>query len=312
MRITFDHGGFQRGAATVVACGGAGAMAAAVAGVGAAVASMVSVGAAALPLGLGVYRAARDGRLLLSTVSAVAAIGGAWLVWWTPGAEEAPAALAAAGLGLLAGLAASLGLIGCHLRITRDVLGEAIEAARPDLDGASMALCTRAAAAAAKISSAAGKRAAGGAEARRAATEVEAVARRVVLEIVALSRRQRAVAREAAAPSSAELDARIADIDARLAGVTDEVTRDGYKRAQAAIEDQRRRLGTLRVTADRVMARLHTEVAALEGAALAIAARGGAATAEDAAALAPLADRLRGASGEVELEAEAAREVAAM
>jgi hypothetical protein len=61
-----------------------------------------------------------------------------------------------------------------------------------------------------------------------------------------------------------------------------------------------------------VMARLHTDVAALEGAALAIAARGGAATAEDAARLAPLADRLRGASGEVELEADAVREVAAM
>lgn len=311
MRITFDHGGFQRGAVAAVACGGAGALGAAVAGADAAVAALVSVAAASLPLAHAVYRAAREGRLVVSTLGAVLAVGGAWLVWWTPGAEAAPNALAAAGVGLLAGLVASLGLVGSHLRLTRDVLGEAIEAARPELDRAGLGLCTRAWAAATKISTAAGART-GSSDARRAAAEVEAVSRRVVLEIVALSRRQHAVAREAETPSTAELDARLGEIDARLAGVTDEVTREGYARARAAIEDQRRRLASLRVTAERVMARLHTEVAALEGAALAIAARGGAATAEDAAALAPLADRLRGASGEVELEAEAAREVAAV
>jgi hypothetical protein len=307
MRITFDHPGFQRGAIAVVAFAGGGAVAAAVAGASAAVASAVTLGAAALPLLLGLRRAAREGRMVASTIAGVAALGAAWLVWWTGGgAAETPAPFAAAGLGLLAGLVASLGLAGSCLRITRDAIAEAIDAARPDLDGASLALCDRAAGAAAKIS------AATGAHAGPAEAEVDAVARRVVLEIVALSRRQRDLAREAETPSAAELDARIAEIDARLAGVSDEVAREGYVRARDAIEDQRRRLGTLRVTADRVMARLHAEVAALEGAALAIAARGGAATAEDAAALAPLADRLRGASGDVDVEAEAAREVAAM
>src|SRR5438045_4106257 len=79
------------------------------------------------------------------------------------------------------------------------------------------ALCQRAAVAATKIRSAAA-----GARAGEAA-EVEAVARRVVLEIVALSRRQRSVAREAEAPSAGELDARIADLDRQAAAVTDEV-----------------------------------------------------------------------------------------
>ena len=307
MRIAFDHGGFQRAAVGMVALGSAGAWGAAVAGAGPGLMALVALGAAALPLGGGVLRARREGRLVPGALCAAASLGGAWLVWWAflEAAEAAPP-MAAAGLGFLAGLVASLGLLGSYLRITRDPVAEAIEAARPHLDGAGLALCDRAAAAAAKIRTAA-TGATGGVEARRAAAEVDGVARRVVLEIVALSRRQRSMAREAETPSAAELDARVADLDTRVAGVTDALAREEYARARESVEDQRRRLGTLRASADRVMARLHTDVAAL-----AIAARGGAATAEDAAALAPLADRLRGASGDVDLETEAVREVASV
>jgi hypothetical protein len=305
MRIAFDHAGFQQGAMGAVALGGAGGLGATLAGADAVLTAAATVGAAALPLGRAVFRAWRDGRRAASTVGALAAVGAAWPVWLAlAGGAQAvafggPEPFAAAGLGLVAGLVVSLGLVGCFLRITRNPIAEAIEVARPDLDTASLALCQRAAAAAAKLR---------GAE----VAEVEEVARRVVLEIVALSRRQRAIAREADAPSAGELETRIADLDARLATVTDEVARESYLRARAAIEDQRRRLASLRVTADRVLARLHTEVAALEGAALAIAARGGAATAADASALTPLADRLRGASGDLDLEAEAVREAAAI
>jgi hypothetical protein len=311
MRIEFDHGGFQRAAVGMVALGSAGAWGAAVAGARPGVTALVALVAAALPLGHGVLRARRVGRLVPGALCAAAALGGGWLVWWAFFDTDTLAAIPAAGLGFLAGLVATLGLLGSCLRISRDVVAEAIEAARPHLDGAGRALCERAAAAAAKIQTAA-TGAGGGVEARRAAAEVDGVARRVVLEIVALSRRQRSMAREAETPSAAELDARVADLDARLASATDALAREEYARAREALEDQRRRLETLRASADRVMARLHTDVAALEGAALAIAARGGAATAEDAAALAPLADRLRGASGDVDLETEAVREAASV
>jgi hypothetical protein len=272
----------------------------------------VALGAAALPLGHAVLRARPEGRTAPAALGAAAALGGAWLVWWAfLASSEAPPPVPAAGLGFLAALVASLGLLGSCLTITRDPVAEAIDAARAHLDLAGLALCERAATAAAKIRTAA-TGASGGLEARRAAAEVDGVARRVVLEIVALSRRQRAMAREAETPGPLEIEARLADLDARLAGATDALARDEYGRAREAVEDQRRRLGTLRASADRVMARLHTDVAALEGAALAIAARGGAATAEDAAALAPLADRLRGASGDVDLETDALREAASV
>jgi hypothetical protein len=296
--------------------GGAGGLGAALAGADAVLTAAATVGAATVPVGLAVFRAWREGRRAASTLGALAALGAAWPVWLKLageaglGAGETLEPFAAAGLGLVVGLVLSMGLVGCFLRITRNPIAEAIDLARPDLDPASLALCQRAAAAGAKLRGAVAS--ATGPEARRAAVEVEDVARRVVLEIVALSRRQRAIAREADAPSAGELDARLADLDARLEAVTDEVARAGYAQARAAIEDQRRRLAGLRVTADRVLARLHTEVAALEGAALAIAARGGAATAADASALAPLADRLRGASGDLDLEAEAVREAAAI
>jgi hypothetical protein len=314
MRVSFDHDGFQRGAVGVVAFAGAGAVAAAVAGVGPTLGMVVTLGAAALPLAFGVRRAARDGRLAGSFVAGVAALGCAWLVWSTAvggGAAELPDPFSAAGLGLLTGLVASLGVAGACLRITRDPIAEAIDAARAELDPGSLALCRRAEAAAGKLRSAVASRTRRGSAGGRT-VEVEAVARRVVLEIITLSRRQGSVAREAESPTSGELQARIADLDAQLARVTDPVARDGYARARAAIEDQQRRMSTLRATADRVMARLHIEVAALEGAALAIAARGGAATAEDAAALAPLADRLRDASSDLDLEAEANSDLAAL
>ena len=316
MRISFDHGGFQRGALAVVALGSAGAMGSALAGAGPMGAAVVTVAAAALPLGRAALRASREGRLVSSGLAALAALAGAWLVWWTfldgAAADAGLDLMGATAPGFLAGLVASLGLVGSSLRITRDEVGEAVDAARPELDGAGLALCERAAAAAAKIRAAGAARAEGGAEARHAAAELEVVARRVVLEIVALSRRQRSLVREASAPSATEIDARLAEIDARLAAVTDAQAREGFARARAALEDQRRRVAVLRATADRVLARLHTDVAALEGAALAIAARGGAATAQDAAALAPLADRLRGASGDVDLETEAAGELASL
>jgi hypothetical protein len=314
MRITFDHEGFQRGTMAVVALGGAGALAATVAGADAGLTAAISLASAALPLMEGALRAPRAQRWP-SAIGALLAVVAAALVWrrlaGALASEEEPSSFALIALGLVSGPVAALGLVGRFLRLARDPVGEAIDGARPELDRAGLSLCARAATAAAKIRVAA-TTAAGGAESRRATADAEAIARRVALEIVALLRRQRAIARQAEAPSAGELAAHIGEVEAQLAAATDPLAREAYARARAALHDQGRRLETLRVSADRVLARLHTEVAALEATALAIAARGGAATAEDAAALAPLADRLRTASGDLDLEAEAVIELAAM
>src|SRR5205823_11004949 len=113
MRIAFDHGGFQRRAAAVVAFGGAGALASAVAGADAAMAAAVTVGAAALPLGAGVVRAGREQRGA-SLLAAVVALAGAGLVWWRLGGGPVAGGggVGAGGRGLLAGLGARGGAVG--------------------------------------------------------------------------------------------------------------------------------------------------------------------------------------------------------
>jgi hypothetical protein len=64
--------------------------------------------------------------------------------------------------------------------------------------------------------------------------------------------------------STAKVKARIDELDARIAAATDEIARAQYGEARAALDDQRRYLEGIQVSRDRLVARMHNYLAALE------------------------------------------------
>ena len=65
-------------------------------------------------------------------------------------------------------------------------------------------------------------------------------------------------------PSEAELAQRIADLDQRIAAATDAEVKAQYQAARAAIGDQQRYRDHIRQGRERLVARMHNHVAALE------------------------------------------------
>ncbi|HEY4243417.1 MAG TPA: hypothetical protein VGM88_26575 [Kofleriaceae bacterium] len=62
----------------------------------------------------------------------------------------------------------------------------------------------------------------------------------------------------------AELEARMAELDARIAAATDDEVRAQYTSARAALGDQQRYHGVIKAGRERLVARMHNHIAALE------------------------------------------------
>jgi len=69
---------------------------------------------------------------------------------------------------------------------------------------------------------------------------------------------------ETKGPSNEDLAARAADLDQRIAAATDDEVKQQYTSARAALEDQRKYREKIRSSRERMVARLHNHVAALE------------------------------------------------
>src|SRR5262249_12332888 len=65
-------------------------------------------------------------------------------------------------------------------------------------------------------------------------------------------------------PSEQELATRMSDLDKRIAAATDAEVKQQYTAARAALDDQRRYRAQIRQGRERVVARMHNHVAALE------------------------------------------------
>jgi len=64
----------------------------------------------------------------------------------------------------------------------------------------------------------------------------------------------------AAAPARAELDARLAQLDARVEGTTDDLARAEYSKARAAVAEQLEDVQAIETGRERIIARLHREL----------------------------------------------------
>jgi hypothetical protein len=122
------------------------------------------------------------------------------------------------------------------------------------------------------------------------------------LEVAAKSSRV-----DSTATTDQDLDARAADLDARIAAATDDEVKTQYTSARAALEDQRKYRDRIRASRERMVARLHNHVAALEKFQLAASGLEASRVASEGA---PAVKQLDEMSAEVVASGEALAEVA--
>jgi hypothetical protein len=155
-------------------------------------------------------------------------------------------AVAAAAMGLVGALA----MMPRHVHVALDPVRGALHKLPAGLDAEVRGLCTRAAAiwstARERIADEAGK----------------ALVRGGVLKTLEVAAKSAEV--KVTGPSEAELAQRIADLDQRIAAATDGEVKAQYQAARAAIGDQQRYREHIRQGRERLVARMHNHVAALE------------------------------------------------
>jgi hypothetical protein len=155
-------------------------------------------------------------------------------------------AIAAAAMGLVGVLA----LLPRHLELVRDPIQAALRQLPATLDAEIRGLCARAAAIW-----------------RSAQTQIadelgQQLVRDGVLKTLEVASRSAQV--RVAGPSEAELAQRKDALDQRIAAATDAEAKAQYQAARGALDDQQRYRDQIRQGHDRLVARLHNHVAALE------------------------------------------------
>lgn len=154
--------------------------------------------------------------------------------------------VAAAAVGIVGALA----MLPRHIEIFVDPVRAAVKNLPATLDAEVHGLCARATA----IWSAA--------EARIREESGRRLIRDGVLKTLEVAARSADV--KVTGPSDAELAQRVADLDQRIAAASDGEARAQYQAARAALEDQQRYREHIRQGRERVIARIHNHVAALE------------------------------------------------
>jgi len=152
--------------------------------------------------------------------------------------------------------AAAIGIVGAltmlprHLELVVDPVRAALKRLPDGLDAEVRGLCARSASiwstAQSEIRDDAGKR----------------LVRDGVLKTLEVAAKSADV--KIAGPSDAELTQRMTDLDQRIAAATDGEVRAQYQAARAALDDQQRYRDHIRQGRERVIARMHNHVAALE------------------------------------------------
>ena len=302
-----DHRGFQHDAVVVIGVGGAvGALAWALPLAGATWWMMMAVGSLlALLVGQGGRQAPRRHLITAVTAALGAVLAGATWRALTGGVETSAAGEALL-TGLLAGLASASALVLAQVeRIVDAPLAGALVEARATLGGpavAERALAERAAVAHDRIVEGLGGD--GGPDGRRLARLAEQVTR----EVLALAVRCRRLRGELERIDVGAVRERAGMLTAAAEGSVDEAARTDLTRAARAVVALDERAQALSGAATRVRARLELQVAMLEETALAVAASQATEAADQADALAPLADRLHEAGCDLHDQAQALAE----
>jgi hypothetical protein len=255
-----------------------------------------TVATAALALGFGLL-VARGGRRFLATLlvaSATAILARFVLGNLLAAAADThvPLGLAAAATGAAFAFVGVLGLLPRHLELHADRVGAAKEATRTLLTGEVRELADRAVALWNKVDQ---------------TLEPDAPVRRAVEDSVVrlfeIARRWAAIENDGARTSAELLGQRMAAVTEKLERTSDAVAREQYAQAHAALAEQLRTLGEIGTARERVVARLHHYIAAMERLRFAIIHH-------RSAEVQPILDELEGQGAEIDIASAALDDLA--
>jgi hypothetical protein len=188
--------------------------------------------------------------MLLGAVTALVAMWCALRIGHARQTAHWPALATTATSAAAMGIVGVLAMLPRHLRITTDPVQAALKKLPASLDAEVRGLCTRAATiwstAQDQITDEAGKQ----------------LVRDGVLKTLEVATRSASV--KLVGSSEAELAQRKAELDQRIAAATDREVKTQYQAARAALEDQQRFRDHIRQGRERLVARMHNHVAALE------------------------------------------------
>jgi uncharacterized small protein (DUF1192 family) len=212
--------------------------------------------------------------LLASMVGALAIAAGGFAAGRIAGAAETaawPAWITMAVAGAAMGLTSVVALVPRRVAVERDPVVAAVRALPATVDAEIAELARQGATVWHAV------------KARVPATDSgRALVKDGVLRLVEVAARSERIPNDLAA-STTKVTARIDELDARIAAATDEITRAQYGEARAALDDQRRYLAGIATARERMVARMHNYLAALEKFRLAVVSLETAATARAAA-----------------------------
>jgi hypothetical protein len=130
-----------------------------------------------------------------------------------------------------------------------------------------------------------------------------------VLRLFDVARHWRADGPEGAAAETAALTDRLATLEARIAGGGDAVAREQYQQAAEAVREQLGYLGTIATNRERVLARMHNYLAAMERLRLALVNLTAANASRTAVEVGPLVTDVKELGRDIDSCAEALAEV---
>ena len=218
-----------------------------------------------------------------------------------------PALFAAPMHGAVYGFLVAMGLVVRQLRLDRDPVALAFLEMRPSLSGEMLELCERAMGIHRRITEEVRQR-----KDQGTSTEPKLVAQveKLVLKILALGRRWQEVERQAGSTTAEALADRLGDLRQKVSASQDPVARRQYQKAQDALEAQLGYLREISRSRERVMARVHNYLAALERLHLAVLNHRGADAAKFSDELQPIMDEMDDLGAEMDIAAETMSEVA--
>ena len=215
-----------------------------------------------------------------------------------PAFATLPAWVTATISGAAFALVGVLGLLPRHLDLRHDRVGEAWGAAKDRLTGELGELTGRAMMVWNKVDQ---------------TLEPDAAARKAiedsVLRLFEVARKWQSVEAESAPVPAEKLVARMDEIEAKIARTEDPVARGQYERARAALSEQLRYVNEIATSRERVVARMHHYLAAMERLRFAVINHRSADASRLSTEVQPILDDLESLGKEIDITAEAIGEV---